>query len=197
MTAQTATNATNAQNATALGGEPPSAYLLSTGDTTYRYPGNMAINYTGAGTFTTNNFGGASITVAANQSIALAVPLPRPTAQFGRFLAVKSLRVCYVAPDAGIKIDRTRLFANEHAAVDEIDVIVDETDRNATTHTCYDLTVATPQAVAGMNYLLLAVVNGPGATRTLTLDSLALTLTPLAAGAAEVPGDGSGGESKP
>ncbi len=186
--ADTATNATTATNAAALGGQPPSAYLPSTGTTTLRYPGNMVVNTVG-GTLAPNFYGGAILTLVASAGSILVVPLPRPTAQFGRFLAITSVRVCYVATGAGIngiKIDSTAVFTNERGSADDTALVNDPTDRVATGHECYDVAVA-PQAVAGMDYAYIVVQNGPGATRTLTFDSFALTLTPLAAGAAEVP----------
>ena len=62
--------------------------------------------------------------------------------------------------------------------------------------TVVDAPVVTPTAVAGANYAYLLIQNGDGATRSFTLHSLALTVSPLGAGAAETPGDGTGDQGK-
>jgi len=183
--ADTATSATSAQNAGTLGGQPPSAYLPSTGDTTYRYAGTEAHPLAGTTFYGLN--GELTIRLGPSIGTAVVMPLPHATAEYGRSLAIKSVRVCY-SVETAFQISKTELIAAERGAGDRVNLSTDNTTRTSTTITCYDLTLGTPRTVAGPTSLNLYITNTSSDTNhSVTLYSFDLVLTPLGAGAAEVP----------
>jgi hypothetical protein len=174
LTAQTAVNAANAST---FGGQPPSAFLPAAGDTTLWYPGSMLQNQANSSNVVSAmSDGGGIVQLSANASTGIVMPLPRATAEHGRSLAVKSVRVCFKASFAGIGIKLTRLSVGERG---ENLLINDRSWRDSTDATCYELAPATPQMVAGQTTLFFAIENTSGAANSLVVYSVALTLTPV------------------
>ncbi len=201
QTAALATNATNATNTGQLGGQPASAYLRATGDTTLRYPGATALLVSGSGvTFAPNVRGGATLTTSTVGGWEIIIPLPRPTASFGVNLAVARVRVCFSTSDtADVHISSTQLYYNERGLADDTLLVTDLAHRTTAGHNvaaCYDVAVPTPVAVAGQLYLYIFVSKSSTTAQSVRFTSVALTLTPTAAGTAELVPSG-GGDPKP
>jgi hypothetical protein len=188
LTAVNATNAANAANAAQLGGLPPSAYLPSSGDLTMRYPFyNLVPNTNAAPNVTLTNFtDGVGVSTTTTGTKLLHLPLDRPTGLFGLNLAVKSVEVCFYTDNATVSISQTSAVAFR----DEGNGVVALTDATAhtggtfTTAACYTVSATTPTAY-GKALRLDLTLNFTTTVPRVILRSVALTLTPTTAGAAE------------
>ncbi len=175
-----AKTAQTAANATQFGGQPPSAYLASTGDTTLRYSFYGITSLATGITFARDNGPTVDITTNAASGYFVRVPLDRPTSMFGVNLAVVAAQICYNV-SAGAKIDQSELLFGDKGQASLI--ILDPTDRASTTNTCYSFGPASPATFSGALYLRLNP-KFTATSQTISLHSITLTLRPTTAGAA-------------
>ena len=104
------------------------------------------------------------------------VPVNNLTQLFGSPLKLKSLQVCYKLDTASSYIDQTRVYYAD-ATGNRTTIMSDNTNRTATTWSCYTINNATPVEINGP---LLVYFNlyfaGTGGANTITIGQITATL---------------------
>jgi hypothetical protein len=177
QTAISAVSAQTAQDAGKLGGLPPSAFLSSAGDMTFRYSFHSVTAQNAASGFTFDRTTGPTVVATSNAAkIHYAfLSLDRPTSMFGVNLAVKSLEICYGT--SGGYIAGTAVYSG--LTGEGTERYYDTLTRNATDG-CY--TVSLSQQVIGEPIYLVLKLNYTAAPYHVRLHSAKLTLTPTKSG---------------